>query len=414
MLWVIGVGILFPLFFQLDGGIYNDVYPIIDSKGMLTRLPLPISILTCFAAAILLIGNFHKVRPAVGMVLGTIAVGLISLWLGSDGVTAPQRKLIMIAQVVLPLAGLLLGQLVDDTDKVIAKAFLIVISIVVPLQLLATWWQGGMMLTHYLYLFSIYSHFQYVSLVFVGAYAYSLVSLWDEKKRWLVLLMAPMLLYVTASLSFLTIGAYLLVLFAFGFTKLAIYRRNLRVVAVVAVLVAVTLLGCLLYLAKMEGQRTFVEGEDGLFRSKFNSLVQGKMPLNVLERFHDWKLFGSGILESKKTLLLGHPQPMPREIKSSPHNWYVDMVYSFGLIALLPIAALMFYTAYSLWGQRKTLAPETWWLAAIVFYMVVIDSNLKVTLRQPYPGIFTYFMWGMLLSRLQFPAAGSLGASRQP
>ena len=32
---------------------------------------------------------------------------------------------------------------------------------------------------------------------------------------------------------------------------------------------------------------------------------------------------------------------------------------------------------------------------------VVIDSNFKVTLRQPYPGIFAYFMWGLLLSRLR-------------
>jgi hypothetical protein len=61
----------------------------------------------------------------------------------------------------------------------------------------------------------------------------------------------------------------------------------------------------------------------------------------------------------------------------------------------------MSYTVTLCWGRRTSLPAETWWLAAIVFYLVVIDSNFKVTLRQPYPGIFAYFMWGLLLSRLR-------------
>lgn len=56
------------------------------------------------------------------------------------------------------------------------------------------------------------------------------------------------------------------------------------------------------------------------------------------------------------------------------------------------------------------LPAQTWWLTVIVFYLVVIDSNFKVTLRQPYPGIFAYFMWGLLLSRLRVPAPPKLSA----
>ena len=41
-------------------------------------------------------------------------------------------------------------------------------------------------------------------------------------------------------------------------------------------------------------------------------------------------------------------------------------------------------------------------LAAIVLFLVVIDNSLKVGLRQPYPGILTFFLWGLLLARL-FP-----------
>jgi hypothetical protein len=82
------------------------------------------------------------------------------------------------------------------------------------------------------------------------------------------------------------------------------------------------------------------------------------------------------------------------------------MAYTFGIVGLLPIWALMGYTASLCWRQRKTLPRQTWWLAVIVFYLVIVDSNFKVTLRQPYPGIFAYFMWGLLLTRLSAARAG--------
>lgn len=409
-LWGIGLGILFPLFFQLAGGVYRDLFPITDSQGVLTKLPLPVSILTCVVALLAFLpGHMGKVRPALAMVLGTIAASLVSLWLGSDGVTPVQRKLVMIMQVLLPFLGLLLGQLIEDKDKIIARAFLVVLTIVVPFQLVATWVQGGLILTHYLYAFSIYSHFQYVTLILVCAFAYSLTSLWDHHKIykiWLGVMAIPMFIYITASLSFLTIFAYVGLILSFAVYRLWIHRKNTRLMLAALVVVAVTALGALTYFGKMDGQRTSVEGELGSFHGKFKSLSEGKVPLNVQERLHDWMLFGKGIVESTQTILVGHPQPMPREIRSSPHNWYVDMAYTFGLVGLLPVLVLICYTANLCWRQRKTLAPQTWWLAVIVFYLVIVDSNFKVTLRQPYPGIFAYFMWGLLLTRLSVAREG--------
>ena len=114
--------------------------------------------------------------------------------------------------------------------------------------------------------------------------------------------------------------------------------------------------------------------------------------------------------ENKTTLLVGHAEPMPREIRSSPHNFYIDIAYTFGLLGLLPIVGLIGYTAYLCWQRRKYLSGSTWWLIAIVAYLVLIDSNFKVTLRQPYPGIFAYFLWGLLLARLQTILPGKLSA----
>jgi hypothetical protein len=172
-------------------------------------------------------------------------------------------------------------------------------------------------------------------------------------------------------------------------------------VVIAVSLVAAAALGGATYFGQMAGQRTAGEGEQATFYGKFKGLSEGRIPSNVQERFDDWTIFGQGIIESTRTILVGHPQPMPREIKSSPHNWYVDMVYTFGVVGLLPVFTLIVYTIYLCCKQRKELHSQTWWLAAIVFYLVVIDSNFKVTLRQPYPGIFAYFLWGLLLSRMR-------------
>lgn len=37
----------------------------------------------------------------------------------------------------------------------------------------------------------------------------------------------------------------------------------------------------------------------------------------------------------------------------------------------------------------------------LVRFLVLVDSNFEVTLRQPYPGIFAFFLWGLLLARLR-------------
>ena len=405
-LWMIGTTLLFPLFFKLSGGIYRDISVVINSQGVLETLPLPISILASFSVIFLLPNNLHRARVGLVMIITTLAVSLASVLLGGDAITSNQRKLLMTAQVLLPLTGLLLGLLLQDGEKIIARAFLLVLSVVIPLQLLATWLQGGLILTHYLYVFSIYSHFQYVTLIFVCAFGYCLTSLWDKHKAWLCVLSLWVSIYAVSSLSFLTIFAYFALMLAFLIWKLWRYRSNAKTIGVAVILIAVSILASYVYFKKMEGQRISAEGQQSFYYGKFKELANGKIPSNVQERFGDWQLFGNGIFENEKTFLVGHAQPMPREIRSSPHNFYIDIAYTFGFLGLLPIVGLIGYTGYLCWQRRRNLSESTWWLFAIVAYLVLIDSNFKVTLRQPYPGIFAYFLWGLLLSRLQSALPG--------
>lgn len=406
---MVGFGLLFPLFFQFRGGIYRSVQLQLDSGGVLATLPLPISIPVCIVALALMVRRLDRAGLALAIVAGVVVTSLISLWAAGDGTTPPQRKLIMAAQVILPLSGLLLGQLVEDRSRIVARAFLFVLSVVVPVQLAATWLQGEERITHYLYLFSIYSHWQYVPVVFVSAFAYALTSLWDEHKRWLCMMSIAMFAYVTRSFSFLTIVPFAALVTVFFAGRLWQHRATKQARVLPMILVILVVLGSVTHFA-----RTGSQSDSGLFMGKFAELAEGRLPGNIEERFNDWKFFGAGIIESPKTILVGHSQPMPREIRTSPHNWYLDVAYTFGVVALLPVLILVGYTGHLCWAQRKRLSAQTWWLAAVVFFLVLIDSNFKVTLRQPYPGIFAFFMWGLLMSRLRpeamaEPATGAFG-----
>lgn len=392
VLWIIGVAILFPLFFQLSGDIYNSQEAIVDSGGMLNRLPLPLSILACLGGILALKDNYRRASLAFKVAAAMLLMLLVSLFLAGENLSIDKRKVILLAQFMLPVVGLVLGQMVIDDDKSIPKAFLGVLLLLVPAQLAASWIQGHFTLTHYLYVFSIYQHFQYVPLILLCAFVFAITTLWNSHRKALYFLTPLMAVYAVASFSLLTTFAFLAFMVSFGLPKLRVRKERTGVL----VITVVAFICMLSYFAIMKSSVI----NDPQYLGKVQMMASGEMPRNVEDRLADWKLYGSGIRESGRTLLVGHPAPFPREVKSSAHNWYLDIAYNFGLISWLPTFLLVGYTGLLIWQTRGIMPAETLWLAVIVFYLVVVDSNFKVTLRQPYPGIFAYFLWGMVLSAL--------------
>ena len=400
-LWLIAIALLLPLFVQISGGIYSNPEAITDSGGVFKTLPLPISLIACLLGILVLAKNYGRAIPSVLFINGLFALMVVSLLFADANQTIEQRKVLIGLQFLLPTLGLVLGQLVDDDENVVPKAFMWVLLLIVPFQLLAGWWQKTLTLTHNLYLFSIYQHFQFVPVIFVLAFCWVMVNLWSEYKKVLGFLTVAMGIYVLASASFLAIGLYCAFVTLFFLRRLFKLKtgRLLGLTIFVAGIMVASLVVVLYY--GIAEKNTSIVGDHGQYVGKFKTLADGKMPVNVTHRLDDWKLYRDWITESDRTILMGHVKPPPREIKTSAHNWYLDFVYNFGLLALLPLVALIGFTGWALARHRKVLRAQTLWLAALVAFMVLIDSNFKVTLRQPYPGIFAYFLWGLLLSRLQ-------------
>ena len=96
-----------------------------------------------------------------------------------------------------------------------------------------------------------------------------------------------------------------------------------------------------------------------------------------------------------------------RKINFEPHNYYIDMVYNFGILSLIPIIILSAYTFSQMLNfykiRRRVNSRDlatVFTLFFIVCFFIFVDNNLKVSLKQPYSGIFIFFIWGKLLSNL--------------
>jgi hypothetical protein len=126
--------------------------------------------------------------------------------------------------------------------------------------------------------------------------------------------------------------------------------------------------------------------------------------INYMQRYVD------GITESLGTSLTGHAQPIERTEIPSAHNYYLDFVYNFGLLSIAPLTGLIVYTcALVLKRARRIIeSPDLFGLTALVLLLLFVDNNLKVTFRQPYPGVLGFFIWGVLLTRLRNPSAANV------
>jgi O-antigen ligase len=397
---LIAAMLILPLFFRLNGSIFRDASYNYDTAGALMLLPIPFSVFACYGG-ILLLGGYARAKLSLTVIFATFALMLVSSVMLAQGQSSQeQAKLILLIQFVLPMFALVLGQLHGDgftKQPALAQTFFYVLSILVPIQLLATWLQGKIVISPHLYLFSIYQHLQYVPSIFVATYLLTLCSLWHspEYRRPLALLGLTMGIYAAATVSTLAVGILVM-----GIAGFALYNwlngPDRRELAVMALLVA-TLAAC--YFAFASGKTIFA---DKYSLGGIDSDRSLSAPLNVRERIDYWNFYGRAIGEHPYAAAMGHAAPPDRVKNPSAHNYYLDFAYNFGLIALLPLAVLLAITLAALWKQRRKIlrSPPLLGLTAAVLFLVLLDNSLKVGMRQPYPGIFTFFLWGVLLSNL--------------
>lgn len=452
IMMVIPFIILLPVFFQIKSGIFQDRSVNYDSGGILSNLPIPLSVLACYLG-VLLVGKYRCAYRSLNFIFFSVITMLIASFISAGNQAAEiSAKLIFLLQYVLPMFALVLGQLYESEGEplsIMYKMFFCVIVIIVPLQLLSTLMRGTFYLSPSVYLFSVYQHSQYVPIILVSAYLLVLYGLWQlpNFRRVLLIFIPIIAVYAVASHSI----SSMLLLFL-GIMGLAIYNygrhekyKVLAINLVIAMLLSISCLGLgkncngyifwgtestgFLYFGRptINGYLYLGLPVDATWQKygfvKVNHLPGNTstiIPLldknslnNITARTAYWKYYFEKSVSGIKIFMFGSSQRPDRKLISSAHNYYLDLLYNFGFISLIPILIIIALTAATLYRCRRRvfLSSEIFCVAFVVMFLLLINNSMSVGLRQPYPGIFTFFIWGILLSKLEKMNSGQLEES---
>lgn len=389
---LLAVMVMMPVFFQLKGGIFNSKDIVFSSDGVLSQLPLPLSIFSCYLGVAFWGGYSHVRRSLLaffflylGMLLSTLFAGSVS-----------SERLILLIQYLLPVAALVMGEQFGRQSgaiPVLSRAAAWVLWLVVPVQIFSSWQLGYGYLSPNLYLFSIYQHLQYVPVLFVGLYWFVVFEQSAKRTPWSLWLLGFLMAIYTvksqslAAMLFMGAAGFGYVLKNFGFGM----RKILGFVSVLA-------LGGWFGFMDMVDRPPFVQ--------KFSSDSQAVLPVNVLQRGEYWAFYSERIFDDGVAFFLGHAETVDRERYPSAHNYYLDLLYNFGLVGLLPLLGLIFYTLLKIASVLSVMwrRPALLGLVGVVAFWVFFDNSIKVGLRQPYSGILVFFFWGVLLAQIARPA----------
>jgi hypothetical protein len=323
---------------------------------------------------------------------------MISTVVTTAGDSSQERaKLLLLVQFILPTFGLVLGMMYEDQERLVEKSMLVVLLCLLPAQLLATLLQGSPFLVPYLHLFSVYQHLQYVPVVVSGIYLICVFSLWGDRKwRFLIVGLAPVFgMYIAASGSMAATGLAFAGCIAFALPQT--HAGTLHTGAPRRWTVLGLVAGCGAFWS------TWVAYSASSLPFGINSLrLSGSRVASVHDRLEIWKYYLNGITSDLYTFLVGHGAPPGRYSWPSAHNYYLDVTYNFGALAAAVPLGFALFTVAKLYRSRKSIldTPAMIGLAGVVLFLAFPDSLIKVGLRQPYPGIFAFFVWGMLLARI--------------
>jgi len=420
---VIAVLLILPIFVNLETGLFRSAVLNYDSDGVLSKLPIPLSAFACYAGIVLL-GNYRQANLGLGMIFGSFVLMVLStVAMAYENPYEEQAKFTLLMQYILPMFGLVLGMIYEDrehNEHFVEKAMLVTIAGLVPAQLLASWAQLQLFLTPYLYLFSIYQHLQYVPVIVAGSYLIALFSLWNDRTwRMLILALAPLVgIYVAASASMLAGGFVLAGCTAFGVHRAATDNRGERRIPRWTVVSLVLGTGMAYqFWSSLTTRFIGVGGEPGSGKAgMYTQKLDGSTLVNMQSRIESWRYYLRGILSDSSTFFLGHNVPPDRKLWPSAHNYYLDFIYNFGFIAALAIIGLIVFTGIQLYRNRVyiLMTPAISGLTFVVLFLLIPDNLLKVGMRQPYPGIITFFLWGLLLARIESLPPAGMSACRRP
>ncbi len=406
VLLLTGSLMVWPFFFQLSHGIFHDPAMVFDTRANVFRVPVPLSALAVFGG-IALLGNYSAALRTLTTLFFTAALFVLTSLLVSAGNPEQESaKLVLLAQFLLPLFGMVLGEMYGaaSAKPLFERAAITVLLIVLPAQMLTTW-SGGFFVAHPdAFVFSIYQHLQYFPMIVAALGLMCAMALWQKiRPAAVVALWAIVSVHLISSVS---IGALLaaatgMACFVLWYARDPAQRMTVLGTAALAATLGFAYALIWRYGPTLEWVRNLNIPLDTMdWSDKFGKL-DGQSTGH--SRLYYWTQYGTGVVSSLEEFLLGHASPPDRQLLPSAHNYWLDAVYNFGVLSIVPLIVLLAATGHMLWQRRAMLLkdPVLAGNALACCYLIGVENMLKVGMRQPYPGLITMFLLGLLISRLR-------------
>jgi hypothetical protein len=411
ILLLIAALLLVPIFFQLEGGLFRDPSLAFDTQAQLLRLPIPVSFLVLFTGIIVL-GNYTVARRGLAVIFFSMLLFLASVFYLAGGHAAREGgKLVLLAQFLFPMFGLVLGEMFGafTFGAIFERVALWVLLLVLPAQLVASWLSGSATAVPLVFVFSIYQYLEYFPAIAVALAVMAGIALWGRSPvtHPLIGILFPLVaIHAAASMSINAVIGGVTGMLVF----VAFYWRDTKSRWQAAGIVAVAILVGALYAGLVA--KVPIAGSD---RAATTTETRAQIPdspsfksgwsvsaSSTARMTEQWRFFASGIVSSPRAFLFGHASRPDRDTHPSAHNYWLDMAYNFGVLAILPLLGLLLVSARSLWGLGTKAWSDPLLIGAAFasVYLILFEGLVNVGMRQPYAGIITFFVFGLLITRI--------------
>jgi hypothetical protein len=392
--------LIFPVFFQFGSGIFSATDLFFDSNRSISRLPFPFSIIANFAI-LLGIGAFSRARVSLLFIFLSFVLMTVSVIISTPAATlAQESKFIQIAQFTLPMFALISGQFFEENKSQLTftfeKVFFYTLFFMVSLQLTCTLVAGSATLLPSVKVFSIYQYLHYVPVMFIISYTFIFERLWRDtfKPGLLLLLWALLAIYSVMTGSLFIVVTYLVCMMSY-----VILFGKLKEHKPLKAFLGMTFITVILFIYH---QHFNLMKNVDLGAGSVSMIT--KVQYGWDQKSDAWGNHLETIRKHPQIFLVGHSNISERGNAASPHNYYLDFIYNFGMVGLLPLVALIVFTAYKTWTEYRQVICNSnllYPLLSIVF-LLFIENTFYMGLKQPYPGILSFFLWGVYISRLNY------------
>lgn len=398
VLFALGLLLVAPVFFQLEGNLFRDPAMFFVTGGQLLSLPIPVSVLALFGG-IAILGNYKAAKRSLTVVFFTMLLFVVSVLRVGDS-AQEGGKLVLLSQFVLPIFGLMLGEMFGAAARgpIFERAALSLLLLVLPAQLVASWLAGHTDARPLVFIFSIYQHLQYFPAIVAALATMAGLALWSRSGSMRIalgfmILIALVHLVASASINAIAGAATGMAAFMIFHWRDARFRRHLSAVLAAALLAAAA------YAALFNTDHSAGNRHS---KAEASAASWSVSAADGSSRTEQWRVFADGIVASPEAFLFGHATRPDRNLHPNAHNYWLDAAYSFGMLAILPLIALLAMTIRLVWKQRGRVLSDPVLLGTTMAagYLVLAESMFNIGMRQPYPGILTFFILGLLISRL--------------